>query len=62
MTYHKVLTIINAECYTEKYQKHKHARSNLFATQTKSLIRKFYTVQYVKKINFKQLLAFNIDF
>ena len=46
----------------KKYQKHKYARSNLFATQTKSLIRKFYTVQYLKKINSKRLIAFNINY
>ena len=43
----------------KKYRKHKYARSNLFATQTKSLIRKFYTVQ---KINSKRLITFNINY
>ena len=46
----------------KKYRKHKYARSNLFATQTKSLIRKFYTVQYLKKINSKRLITFNINY
>ena len=46
----------------KKYRKHKNARSNLFATQTKSLIRKFYTVQYLKKINSKRLITFNINY
>ena len=46
----------------KKYQKHKYGRSNLFATQTKSLIRKFYTVQYLKKINSKRLITFNINY
>ena len=46
----------------KKYRKHKYARSNLFATQTKSLIKKFYTVQYLKKINSKRLITFNINY
>ena len=46
----------------KKYRKHKYARSNLFATQKKSLIRKFYTVQYLKKINSKRLITFNINY
>ena len=46
----------------KKHRKHKYARSNLFATQTKSLIRKFYTVQYLKKINSKRLITFNINY
>ena len=41
-----IITVINAEGYTEKYQKHEHVRGKLFVTQIKNLKRKFYTVQY----------------
>ena len=36
----------------KQYQKHEYSRINLLATQIESLNRKFYTVQYVKKIKF----------
>ena len=34
----------------KKYQKREYARSSLFARQTENLNRKFFTVQYVKKV------------
>ena len=44
----------------KNYQKREYARSILFGTQTENLNRKFFSVQYVKKVNFKQLITFNI--
>ena len=44
----------------KKCQKREYATSSLFATQTENLNRKFFTVQYVKKVNFKRLITLNI--
>ena len=41
---------------------HEYARNNLFATHTENLSRRCYTVQYVKKVNFKRLTTFNVKY